>query len=147
MKSLSSFRNTGFSMIEVLIAVFVLAIGLLGVAALQTTALKNNQSAFQRSQATMLSYFMMDSMRANRATALIGSYDLGKTCSAPASGSLITNAQKAWIDALKANLGDKSSTCGEITCNTLTCTVKVYWDDSRGVGGGNNQVVAITSRI
>jgi len=54
-------------MIEVLVAVLVLAIGLLGVAALQTNALKNNQSAFQRSQASMLAYYMMDAMRAREA--------------------------------------------------------------------------------
>jgi type IV pilus assembly protein PilV len=147
MKSNIQRSNAGFSMIEVLIAVLVLAIGLLGVAAMQTIALKNNQSALQRSQATMLSYFMMDAMRANRNVAMIGSYNLAKTCSAPAAGSLITNDQNAWITALKANLGNQSSTCGEISCNTLTCNVKVYWDDSHGVGGGSNQMVEITSRL
>ncbi|QPK64183.1 type IV pilus modification protein PilV [Methylomonas sp. LL1] len=147
MKSLSISRNSGFSMIEVLIAVLILAVGLLGVAALQTNALKNNQSALQRSQATMLSYYMMDAMRANRAVALLGSYNLTKTCSAPSAGTLITNDQIAWINALKANLGNQSSTCGEITCNTNSCTVKVYWDDSRSVGGGSSQVVEIASRI
>lgn len=147
MKSNMQRRTAGFSMIEVLIAVLVLAIGLLGVAAMQTTALKNNQSALQRSQATMLSYSMMDAMRANRNVAMIGSYNLAKTCSAPATGSLITNDQNAWITALKANLGNQSSTCGEITCNTTTCNVKVYWDDSHGLGGVSNQVVEITSRL
>ena len=141
-------RNTaGFSMIEVLVAVLVLAIGLLGVAAIQTTALKNNNSALQRSQATMLSYYMMDAMRANRNFAIIGSYDLAKTCTAPATGSLITNDQNAWITALKTNLGNQSSTCGEISCTTLTCSVKVYWDDSHAVGGGSSQMVEITSRL
>ncbi len=147
MKSIFLQRNAGFSMIEVLVAVLVLSVGLLGVAALQTNALKSNQSAFQRSQATMLSYFMMDAMRSNRSVAVIGSYDLAKTCTAPAAGSLITNDQIAWINALKANLGNQTSTCGEISCNTTTCTVKVYWDDSRSVGGGASQVVQIVSRL
>lgn len=140
-------QNAGFSLIEVLVAVLVLSFGLLGVALLQTNALKSNQSALQRSQATMLSYFMMDAMRANRSVASIGSYDLGKTCAAPSAGTLITNDQIAWINALKANLGNQSSTCGEITCNTTSCSVKVYWDDSRSAGGGSSQVVEIKSRI
>ncbi len=140
-------RDAGFSLIEVLVAVLVLSLGLLGVAALQTNALKSNQSAFQRSQATMLSYFMMDAMRANRSVAMIGSYDLGKTCTAPSAGSLITNDQIAWINALKANLGNQSTTCGEISCSTTNCTVKVYWDDSRSLGGGASQVVEIKSRL
>jgi len=140
-------RNAGFSMIEVLVAVLVLSFGLLGVAALQTNALKSNLSAFQRSQASMLSYFMMDAMRANRAAALIGSYDLGKTCAAPSAGTLITNDQIAWLNALKANLGDQATTCGEITCNTTNCTVKVYFDDSRSIGGISSQIIEIKSRI
>lgn len=147
MKLNQKHKSNGFSMIEVLVAVLLLSIGLLGVAALQTNALKSNLSALQRSQANMLSYFMMDAMRANRAAAMIGSYDLGKTCAAPATGTLITNDQNVWINALKANLGNHSTTCGEITCNTLNCTVKVYWDDSRSLGGTTTQFVEINSRI
>ncbi|WP_150050688.1 MULTISPECIES: type IV pilus modification protein PilV [Methylomonas] len=137
----------GFSLLEVLIAVLILSFGLLGIAALQTNALKNNQSAFQRSQATMLAYYMLDAMRANRDAAMIASYNLSKTCSAPATGSLITNDQAAWISALKTNLGNLNSTCGEITCNVTSCTVKVYWDDSRGLGGASTQTVEIKTRL
>ena len=154
MKNYPAKHNSGFSTIEVLVAVLILAIGLLGVAAIQTTALKNNNSALQRSQATMLAYFMMDAMRANRSVAIIGSYDLAKTCVAPATGSLITNDQNAWINALKGDpsngiysLGNASTTCGEISCAVNTCTVKVYWDDSRGMSGNSQQIVEITSRL
>ncbi|PPD30682.1 MAG: type IV pilus modification protein PilV [Methylomonas sp.] len=147
MKNFRVKRQLGFSMIEVLVAVLVLAIGLLGVAAIQTVALKNNNSALQRSQATMLAYFMMDAMRANRSVAIIGSYDLAKTCVAPSVGSLITNDQNAWINALKSNLGNVSTTCGQITCAVNTCNVRVFWDDSRGLSGSAEQVVQITSRL
>ena len=43
----------GMSLLEVLIAVLVLAIGLLGIAALQATALRNSQSSLERNQAVM----------------------------------------------------------------------------------------------
>jgi type IV pilus assembly protein PilV len=152
MKNYLTKRHSGFSMIEVLVAVLVLAIGLLGVAAIQTTALKNNNSALQRSQATMLAYFMLDTMRANRGFATNGSYDLAKTCVAPSRGSLITNDQNAWILALKANLGNDSNTCGKITCAVNTCNVKVYWQDTRGLSGSDedgitDELVEITSRL
>lgn len=59
-------RACGFSLIEVMIAVLVLSIGLLGMAALQGLSLQNNRNANYRSQATNLSYELIDSMRGNR---------------------------------------------------------------------------------
>ena len=58
-------KITGFTLIEVLIAVLVLALALLGLAALQVTSLSNSQSAYNRSQATQLAYDLADRMRAN----------------------------------------------------------------------------------
>ena len=58
-------KNAGFTLIEVLIAMLVLAVGLLGLAGLQATSLRNNQSAYNRSQATQLAYDLADRMRAN----------------------------------------------------------------------------------
>lgn len=57
--------SAGFTLIEVLVAVFVLASGILGLAALQAASLRNNQSAYYRSQATQLAYDMADRLRAN----------------------------------------------------------------------------------
>ena len=57
--------NRGFNLLEVLIALVVLAVGLLGLAALQNFSLKFNTQSYQRTQATMLIYEMIDRMRAN----------------------------------------------------------------------------------
>ena len=58
-------KNTGFTLIEVLIAMLVLAVGLSGLAGLQATRLKNAQSAYNRSVATELAFDLADRMRAN----------------------------------------------------------------------------------
>ena len=58
-------RQSGFSLIEVLISIVIASIGLLGLAGMQATGLKNNHSAYQRSQATVLAYDLADRMRAN----------------------------------------------------------------------------------
>jgi type IV pilus assembly protein PilV len=141
-------KSKGFSLIEVLVAVLVLAIGLLGVAALQINATRANQSAELRSQASMLAYFMLDAMRANREAAISGAYNTeDKLCEAPSSPSTLAKKdQKTWLEALKRNLGNQPSTCGEIACNIDTCTVKVYWDDSRA-GGASDQVIEVKSRL
>lgn len=59
-------RMGGFSMIEVLIALIVLAFGLLGFALLQTMNLRFTQSANYKTEATNLAYDLLDQMRANR---------------------------------------------------------------------------------
>ena len=76
-------RQRGFTLIEVLVSGLILAIGLVGVAGLQAFSLKNNQSAFMRSQATALAYDLADRMRSNVAGANGGFYD-------PASAALST---------------------------------------------------------
>ena len=58
-------RQTGFTLIEVLVAVLILVIGLVGVAHMQALGLTNTQSAYNRSQATLLAYDMADRIRAN----------------------------------------------------------------------------------
>lgn len=62
-------KNSGFTLIEVLISMLVLAVGLLGLAGLQATGIKNNLSAYHRSQASILAYDLADRMRANIADA------------------------------------------------------------------------------
>jgi type IV pilus assembly protein PilV len=63
-------KNCGFTLIEVLIAVLVLSIGLLGLAGLQAVSLRSNHSGLLRSQANILAYDLIDRMRANRNAAL-----------------------------------------------------------------------------
>lgn len=58
-------KKNGFTLIEVLITVLVLAIGLLGLAGLQVNSLRNNLSAEQRGKAAQLAYDMTDRMRSN----------------------------------------------------------------------------------
>ena len=59
-------HQSGFTAIEVLISILVLALGLLGLGALQIAGLRTNHSANLRTQATLLAYDMTDRMRVNR---------------------------------------------------------------------------------
>lgn len=69
-------KALGFTLLEVLVALLVLAFGFLAVAGIQLRALKTNFSSAQKSQATMLSYLILDAMRANRDQALAGDYNI-----------------------------------------------------------------------
>lgn len=64
----------GFSLLEVLIAIVVLSIGLLGLAGLQFWGLRGNNQSFERSQAHLLAQEIADVMRANRVAAAAGRF-------------------------------------------------------------------------
>ncbi|CTP83805.1 type IV pilus modification protein PilV [Xanthomonas graminis] len=150
MKRFHSGRNiAGVTLIEVMISVLILGIGMLGVAAMQTTALRNNQSAMQRSQIVMQTYTILDAMRANRDAALIGKYNTaGMVCKPPTGGSLIQNDQAAWLGALQNTIGgDPTTTCGSIACLDGNCKVSIQWDDSRAADASQSRTGSATQTL
>lgn len=67
--------QSGFTLLEVLVAVVVLSLGLLGLAGLQVATLRNNQIAYYRGIAVQQAYDMADRIRANQIGARNGAYD------------------------------------------------------------------------
>ena len=61
--------QSGFTMMEILVTLLILAIGLLGIAALQFKAMRYSNDAFRRSQVTFLAYEIADRMRINKENA------------------------------------------------------------------------------
>lgn len=100
-------KSNGFTLFEVLIALVVLSVGLLGLAGLQALSLRNNHAAYLRSQAALQASDMGDRMRANLAglanyNALSGSAYTDPGCISTGC----TPAQMAQFDAYQwtANL-------------------------------------------
>lgn len=67
----------GFTLLEVLIALIIVSIGLLGVAAMQATTLKNAGSSKYRSAAISLTSDMADRLRANLEGVMDGNFAVG----------------------------------------------------------------------
>ena len=129
---------SGFTLLEVMIALLVLSIGLLGIAALQANSLKVNHGAYQRSQAIFLAYDMMDRLRANRTAALAGQCDIamGATLGGTAMCDTdVTDWQNNFVGALLP------SGQGFIDCSTTAniCVVTVQWDEGRQGGSATTQ--------
>lgn len=141
-------RQRGVALLEVLVAVVILAVGLLGMAGLQARALQQNHSSLQQSQAVLLSYSILDSLRADRVNAVAGAYNMGNTCAAPAAtGALIGDTKNNWLQAIQDRFGATGSSCGFINCdNTGLCTVRILWDDTRA-GGSAVETFEIRSLI
>ncbi len=142
----SVFRQSGVGLIEILVTLVILAIGILGLAGLQSQSLKNNESSLQRSQAVVLSYAAFDMLRVNRAAATNGSYNMSMTCAAPTGNTLVSNDQAYWISTLQSSLG--AGTCGSINCQpTGDCTVIIQWNEQRATGGSATQTLTTRSRL
>lgn len=113
-RSVSPVRQGGFSMIELLVAVLVMGIGVLGVSALQMVSLQNNRGALQRAEAVNLAYDMMDRIRANPAgappTSAYDGLDIGEKppSATNCNASSCTQAQMVLFDQTvwKCQLGD-----------------------------------------
>ncbi len=144
----SPHHQRGVSLLEVMIAVLILSFGLLGLASLQMTTLRNNQSSFERSRAIMAVYSIADSLRADMKSD--GALDISKGFAA----AKIT----VWKNSLATHLG--ASATGTVACtastttplssgdiNVQTCTVTITWDDSRGVQGSSTQTMTTQVRL
>ena len=79
-------RQRGVGLIEVLVSLLVMAIGMLGLAALQSLAMRNSQSSLDRTQAVYQIYSILDAMRANSNS--LAAYRIAKTCAPPAAGAI-----------------------------------------------------------
>jgi len=111
----------GVTLLEVLISILVLSVGLLGYAGLQTVSMKNNTSAFQRSQATMLTYDIVDRMRANKPN--LASYSVAMGTVGGFQDVI------SWKDNVATALPDGDASIVVDLAGNATITVQ--WDDNR----------------
>jgi type IV pilus modification protein PilV len=140
---------SGVSLIEVLVSVVVLSIGLLGVAAMQSIALRGGQSSLESSQAIIQTSAILEAMRANRLNA-VAYNTAGMICVTPAAGGTLAQDDISnWIGSLKQTIGSGAAdvtTCGQIAGCPAACVITVRWDDSRA-GGGQNRTIATRTTI
>ncbi|MFQ6023812.1 MAG: type IV pilus modification protein PilV [Acidiferrobacterales bacterium] len=129
-------RQCGFSLIEVLVALLVLSIGLLGLAGLQTLGLKFNTQSYQRTQAVLNAYEIIDRIRANRGGMLAGEYDnislsftppvedctIGGNCNTTQMANYDIGQWKTSLTNLLAQ-GQGGICRGTLDLNPFSCTV------------------------
>ena len=141
--NLGKYQN-GVSLIEILVTIAVMSIGLLGVAGLIVTSAKNNQGAYFRTQATMLAHDVIDSMRANKVSALAGQYNVS-VGSVASGGGLAATEINSWKEALKTELPNgEGSIVVDINGNV---SVVVTWNDSRNATNTRDMSFATSSRL
>lgn len=136
-------RGRGFSLVEVLVALIVLSVGLLGIAKMQALALSSTTVASSRSLAAIEASSLADAMHANRvywagapSFTVAGNTVTTLPATATACASSCTPTQLAasdlqtWATALHALLPNDQA---NITCSNTTtpvsCTIQITWSE------------------
>lgn len=135
--------SRGFTLIEVLVTLVILSVAFLGLAALVGKTLQYNKSAYARSQATAAAADIVDRLRANRAAALAGQYNLA-LADAPSGTTVPASDLKAWRSLLAASLPKGT---GAVNVTDGAAAVTVRWDDSRAEGTALVQQLQVETRL
>ena len=145
--------ENGFSLVEILVSIFISSIGLLGFAALQGASLKYNHNAYVRSQAILLAYDMADRIRTNRSGKENGDYDdisstpgITYSCNQddtdPGALQDCSTSEIAQYDAYRWR-NDVSAFLplgsGTVTGNGTNFTITVNWEDKNVAGNEAQQ--------
>ncbi|MDY7546204.1 type IV pilus modification protein PilV [Glaciimonas sp. CA11.2] len=144
-------RRTGFALLEVLIALVVLAFGMIGIAGMLLVAHKANSASYLKQQAVQSAYDIIDRVRANSPAAVSGSYNVNNLltgavlpaapatippdCSVVACSVAQLAAYDVWYWLAKdiaqlPNGRGSVVTAAVATSNNTLVTVTVQWDDS-----------------
>jgi len=137
--------STGFTLLEVMLAMVIFSIGLLGLAGIQAVSISNNNSAYTRTISMQLAYNMADVLRASTDnTGNITSTFDGVTTAIPGtaptsciqkSGGGAPNCTETalanfevyhWKKRIEKEL---ASGLGKITKNGDVYTIILMWDD------------------
>lgn len=149
-RSLSGRAQHGFSLLEILIALLILAFGLLGLGLLQTMNLRFTKSADQRTQAVNLASDMLDMIRANRSQ--IGAYAMTagafSSVTVPAGTGCVFNTAltaaenvSKWQCQVKEALGPEATAAVVIADPQVTVTIN--WSDAVMTAGGTPEASSV----
>jgi type IV pilus assembly protein PilV len=151
-------KQNGSSLLEVLITLLIISFGLLGIAGILINSLKNNQSAYSRTQASILANDIIDRMRANKTAAETSPYPYNIALDGTPSGSGVALSDLTEWRASLTNTMPSGTGSVVLDAATKKITVVVQWDDSRASGdnevledrttvGLSNQTIKIESRL
>ncbi|MFZ1386387.1 MAG: type IV pilus modification protein PilV [Thiolinea sp.] len=88
-------KQRGLNLVEVLVAAFMISLGLLGMAGLQVKSFRATHNSYQMQQATQLAHELLERMRSNRAAVLAGNYKVAAVAESFCTTALTTSCQGA----------------------------------------------------
>lgn len=126
-------KQQGYLLVESMVALAVFSIALVSLAGAQLTTAKNTVSSAMKTESTISSSELIDTMRTNLAGVQSGDYDVdfGDIPTVTGSSSQGIKDIYGWITDLRDNKLKGTTADGEVVCAGLVCTVSIRWLDNR----------------
>jgi len=131
----------GFSLLEILVTLFLLTMWLLASAGVQSSSLQFNKAAQFRTQAVYFATELSERMQANTSGAVEGDYTYASgsvtaptdcTTAACSSDDLAAFDLSEWLGRVQAALPNGSATVTPVAvANPITYTIVVTWSDRK----------------
>lgn len=123
----------GTSLLEVLVTIVIMSVGLLGLAKLQLSNLRQQQNALYRAEATFLANDILDSMRVLNSTP---SHDKAAHYAVATGSTTAAGPSQVAIDDVSAWKKDRIAQAlpggdGSISVNGRIATIRIEWNDRR----------------
>ena len=154
-------HGNGFTLIEVLVALVILAVGLLGMASLTATSMQSSQSAYYRSQASLLASDILERMRGNEKSngdsQAVGTDDyvmtLTSSSACPASPGCTTCTPEeqaaidlhTWCTDLRAGIPNGGAVIARTGSNQYR--IEVNWQESNASAGATQNLSYVLERV
>jgi type IV pilus assembly protein PilV len=160
-------RTRGFNLLEVLVSMLIVVVGLLGLAGLQARAQISELEAYQRAQALVLLYDMVDRLNNNRVTSSCFRVTTDTTAGAPffgdpanpltptcavdtiANNAMAVAAMTGWDDLLRGASEKKSGNSvgamiGARGCISYDATTEYQTTSGASIAGTGEYTIAVS---
>lgn len=127
--TVSRARERGMTLIEILVAIVVLSIGLLGLAGLQLKGVQVNQGSTYRSQAAILAAEMAERIRADLTGAAANAYQVTNGTATTPSAALTD--WLARVQMLPQGSATITAVANGATTGSQLINITVTWADTR----------------
>lgn len=138
-------QQAGFTLLEILVSLMIIALGVLGTAGLQALSLKINQGGQLRSQAVVLGLDFIERIEANNGATVVGGYapaSYPTSYTVDCATTFCTTAQLATYDLVDfktrvdAALPGAAITVTMTGTGPFTYTVRIDWTERISKGKG-----------